>query len=230
MRTGTTVAHNPRTVRHPVTNKSLVQEPNLVQDVVKSIPLLTKFVQNGDLEAALVLLPESSRLSSPHSWTTSAQPLSDLRRRVADSEAILADDAGPAGGAPHAFAAPTRKTIPSCFQSYNSCVAATGNCTGHGLCLDKYENDTTSRAVCFSCACLATVDHRPGKDGVGAGRSTTHWGGNMCQKIDVSTPFWLIAGFTVVIVGAVSFAIGLLFSVGEEKLPGVIGAGVSRSK
>lgn len=52
----------------------------------------------------------------------------------------------------------------------------------------------------------------------------------MCQKEDVSVQFWLIAGFTVTIVGAVTFAIGLLFSVGEEQLPGVIGAGVSRSK
>jgi len=52
----------------------------------------------------------------------------------------------------------------------------------------------------------------------------------MCQKEDISTQFWLIAGFTITIIGAVTFAIGLLFSVGEEKLPGVIGAGVSRSK
>ncbi len=43
-------------------------------------------------------------------------------------------------------------------------------------------------------------------------------------------PFWLIVGFTVTIIGAISFAIGLLFSVGEERLPGVIGAGVSKSK
>jgi hypothetical protein len=40
----------------------------------------------------------------------------------------------------------------------------------------------------------------------------------------------MLAGFTITIVGAVSFAISMLFSVGEETLPGVIGAGVSRSK
>jgi 1,4-dihydroxy-2-naphthoate octaprenyltransferase len=52
----------------------------------------------------------------------------------------------------------------------------------------------------------------------------------MCQKEDISVQFWLIAGFTIMIVGVTAFAIGLLYSVGEETLPGVIGAGVSRSK
>ena len=50
----------------------------------------------------------------------------------------------------------------------------------------------------------------------------------MCQKEDVSVQFWLIAGSTIALVGAVTFAIGLLFSVGEEKMPGVLGAGVVR--
>jgi 1,4-dihydroxy-2-naphthoate octaprenyltransferase len=46
----------------------------------------------------------------------------------------------------------------------------------------------------------------------------------------VSVPFWLFFGFTVIMVGILSMSIGLLYSIGEEKLPGVIGAGVSRSK
>lgn len=71
---------------------------------------------------------------------------------------------------------------------------------------------------------------QPAEGQLAKGRKTIHWGGNMCQKEDISVPFWLIVGFTVTIIGAITFAIGLLFSVGEEKLPGVIGAGVSRSK
>lgn len=59
------------------------------------------------------------------------------------------------------------------------------------------------------------------------GNRTIHWGGAACQKKDISGPFWLIVGFTVVMIGLVSWAIGMLFSIGEEKLPGVIGAGVS---
>jgi hypothetical protein len=77
--------------------------------------------------------------------------------------------------------------------------------------------------------CKASIVEHP-SSGPTQGRKTVHWGGNMCQKEDISVQFWLIAGFTVMIVGVVTFAIGLLYSVGEETLPGVIGAGVSRSK
>lgn len=124
-------------------------------------------------------------------------------------------------------------SIPACFQSFNSCDTATNSCSGHGKCVDKYAinnggiaSPNAAKGSCFVCHCLSTLN-RPEDEG---GLSTTQWAGNMCQKIDVSVPFWLITGFTVAIVGAVAFAIGLLFSVGEEKLPGVIGAGVSRSK
>lgn len=40
-------------------------------------------------------------------------------------------------------------------------------------------------------------------------------------------PFWLLAGFSVVLVAAVSWGVGLLWSIGEEELPSVIGAGVA---
>lgn len=71
---------------------------------------------------------------------------------------------------------------------------------------------------------------RDGSEPGAIGEKTIRWGGNMCQKKDVSIPFWLLTGFTIAIVGMITFAIGLLYSVGEEQLPGVIGAGVSRSK
>ena len=40
-------------------------------------------------------------------------------------------------------------------------------------------------------------------------------------------PFFLIAGTTIAIVALVSWGIGLLFSIGQEDLPSVIGAGVA---
>jgi hypothetical protein len=140
--------------------------------------------------------------------------------------------------------APARrpKSIPQCFATLSACMAQTNSCSGHGECVNKYAvgggNSSTAAgggaapaASCFVCACKASVVE--GGDSSAArtqGRRTVHWGGNMCQKEDVSVQFWLFAGFTVAAVGAVSFAIGLLFGVGEEPLPGVIGAGVSRSK
>ena len=39
--------------------------------------------------------------------------------------------------------------------------------------------------------------------------------------------FWLIALFSVGMVGLVSFAIGQIMTMGGEELPSVIGAGVS---
>lgn len=114
--------------------------------------------------------------------------------------------------------------IPACFASKDSCQSTTSNCSGHGECRNKYakrdgsDDDTNA---CFTCHCLAT------KSDAG---SVTHWAGATCGKVDVSMQFWLFAGFTIAMLGIVYFAISLLFNVGEEKLPGVIGAGVSRSR
>lgn len=130
-----------------------------------------------------------------------------------------------------AFVADTPAQINlGCFTSFNSCVSATNNCTGHGACIDKYaastSNGQSGDRQCFVCACGITKSNpdKPDED------LHTHWGGAYCQKIDVSSPFWLLAGTTLLLVGVVTGSIVLLFNVGEEKLPGVIGAGVSRSK
>lgn len=40
-------------------------------------------------------------------------------------------------------------------------------------------------------------------------------------------PFWLLAGISIAMVATVSWGIGLLFSIGQEDLPSVIGAGVA---
>lgn len=118
--------------------------------------------------------------------------------------------------------------IPACFQSLNGCETRTNNCSGgHGICIDRYANDTKAKNPCFACHCMSTVV-LDGTEPGAVGEKTTKWAGGMCQKEDVSVPFWLLAGFTMGIAGVLSIAVGLLFSVGEEKLPGVIGAGVSR--
>lgn len=113
--------------------------------------------------------------------------------------------------------------IPACHSSYESCVAATHNCTGRGTCYKKYSTTGgTNPRDCFACGCVATVRENPS-----GSKKTTTWGGPACQKKDISMPFLLIAGFTVVMVATVSWGIGLLFSIGQETLPSVIGAGVA---
>jgi len=192
----------------------------------------------------LVLLPESSRAAPIAHWTSKPRIFA---RRAAGSESVITEEASvakvesAAAGLPvdtHDFV-PLKTKIPACFQSANSCMTQTRNCSGHGRCVNKYvplpdpdnekraDDDGEGPAVCFFCHCASTLD-RP--EGEGIGISTTHWAGNMCQKRDISAPFWMITIFSVSIIGALTFAIGMLFSVGEEKLPGVIGAGVSKAK
>ena len=210
--------------------------PEFALFVEDGLPTYIKAAKRGDAELTLVLVPESSRNSKLSHWTSNAP--SQVRRRQSGesvltegdvekpkTEATTSNNEGVAF--PWATADP-KATIPSCFQSYNSCVAATANCSSHGVCADKYAipGQGSGETVCFHCECKSTYKY-PDR---GENSPTIHWGGNTCQKIDVSSPFWLITGLTIVLVGVVSMCIGMLFSVGEEKLPGVIGAGVSRSK
>ena len=113
--------------------------------------------------------------------------------------------------------------LPACFSSLSSCNEQTRNCTSHGSCSLKYTDSSQKPAKpCYACQCSAT------KQTNGDGKEkTTHWGGPACQKKDVSVEFWLIALFSVGLVGLVSFAVGQVWSMGDEELPSVIGAGVS---
>ncbi|KAL1850799.1 hypothetical protein Plec18170_006633 [Paecilomyces lecythidis] len=112
--------------------------------------------------------------------------------------------------------------MPVCYLSESACVESTNNCSGHGQCYRKYgSKDESSRGDCYACKCVETKEKN--KDG---SVRTVQWGGPACQKKDVSTPFFLLAGITVGIVFAVASGIGMLFSVGQQELPSVIGAGV----
>lgn len=122
-----------------------------------------------------------------------------------------------------------RGFVPVCHGTLEACQAATGNCTGHGTCQKKYsfsasnaEDGKGKTKDCFACQCSPSV-LRDSDTRV----TTVHWGGNACQKQDISMPFFLLAGISIFIVAAVSWGIGLLFSVGQEQLPSVIGAGVA---
>jgi Domain of unknown function (DUF3844) len=191
----------------------------------RELPNLARLAASGEMETMLVFIPESTRRSSINSWSTK---LIDLKpRQLAEEVMAEPDDVEPIPTTPASkrpvFPGAAAGSIPACFQSFNSCATTTKNCSGHGVCEDKYlRNDgTTPGAPCFYCKCQGTVSESG---------SYTHWAGPICSKVDVSVPFWLFTSFTIVMIGVLAFAIGLLFGVGEEKLPGVIGAGVSKSK
>ena len=106
--------------------------------------------------------------------------------------------------------------LPVCYLSLESCIAATNNCSGHGTAYKKSGGEID----CFACKCSKTqLTDDEGRV------KTVYWGGPACQKKDISVPFFLLAGLTIVLVAAVTWSVGLLFSIGEEELPSVIGAG-----
>jgi hypothetical protein len=117
-------------------------------------------------------------------------------------------------------------SLPFRYSSLASCQRTTGNCTGHGHCKVVYsetrENDR--RDDYYGCVCDIPQIERY-KDG--SVRTTTRFGGAACQKIDVSVPFWILLSATVFLLLVVSMGIGMLYSIGDEELPSVIGAGVT---
>ncbi|KAF2859070.1 hypothetical protein K470DRAFT_259239 [Piedraia hortae CBS 480.64] len=140
-------------------------------------------------------------------WGTYDMPrLHDgLRKRKRDQDP-LAPAATGSSSAPHK--GPSHGSL--CFASIEACEKDTGSCSGHGNCIQ-------SAPGCFACKCAAKKD----------GKRTTYWAGTKCDKVDVSVQFWLIALFTVGLIGVISFAIGEVYALGNEKLPSVIGAGVA---
>lgn len=182
----------------------------------------------------VVLIPKFAKANnSPSPYGTYEVPILNQnvhRRREAEEPIVNTASSFVVPGAAYspseANASKLPKVVPMCYASMDSCVSSTNNCSGHGACYQKHAgSDGGSEAAkpCFACGCVSTRDSANGS-------TVTHWGGGACSKIDISTPFWLLAGLTVILVSVVGWAIGLLFSIGEEKLPGVIGAGVSGAK
>lgn len=108
--------------------------------------------------------------------------------------------------------------LPVCHPSLQSCITTTNNCSGHGTPYKK----SGGAIDCFACKCSKTVL----TDNEGRVK-TVYWGGPACQKKDISVPFFLLAGLSIALVGAVTWGIGLMASIGQEDLPSVIGAGVT---
>ncbi|EGX95456.1 hypothetical protein CCM_00110 [Cordyceps militaris CM01] len=204
---------------------NVAEKPESMKSILEALRSIPKLAEAGKVEATVVLLPGTGNDAKP-SWSDKPQ---ELRRRQAEQVISSNHKAAPVSlvhPVASSSTSPTpKKPIPACFSSSESCVEGTNNCTGgHGSCVNKYgavPENPKEGDVCFVCHCKSTANKNSGP---------THWGGPTCAKQDVSVPFWLFFGFTVIIVGVVWMAISLLYSVGEEKLPGVIGAGVSRAK
>ncbi|KAL8710894.1 MAG: hypothetical protein Q9225_007218 [Loekoesia sp. 1 TL-2023] len=188
-------------------------------------------------ETTIVLMPPSSQ-KSKHTSTSPygnyAMPESQhLRAREVQSEALLtAPSAAQTSLASHrhstpqtlkASSVPRPGILPVCHSSLDKLLDATNNCSGHGLPYLKHNGTSEKNPDCYACKCRKTVIDRGDSKGV----KTVEWAGPACSKKDLSMPFWLLAGISIAMVATVSWGVGLLFSIGQEELPSVIGAGVA---
>lgn len=172
------------------------------------------------MQTTLLLIPAVNGHSGSKQKSSQQE---ELRRRQAERvlnhKAAHVEETSPA---PNNILRAPSKAIPACFDSLDSCVTSTGNCSHQGQCLNKYASAAAGGSACFACHCLSTRTSEGG--------AVTHWAGPTCAKKDISVSFWLFAGFTLLMLGILSLSVTMLYSVGDEKLPGVIGAGVSKSK
>ncbi|CCD44045.1 hypothetical protein ACHAO1_008914 [Botrytis cinerea] len=176
---------------------------------------LTKFASKAEMNVIVVLMPESRRGSGSYgSYTKPSQKKLSSRQQFEEPMAEFVDhqvQEAPTSNSSRNNNTVIKTTLPVCHASLDSCISSTNNCSSMGACYKKY---TSQSGDCFACMC-----------GVDSGR-----GGSACQKQDISGPFWLIFISSSVLVGLVAWGIGMLYSIGDEKLPGVIGAGVSSGK
>lgn len=191
---------------------------------VKSQDSLFSAIEKGDIEATFLLMtPGQTNRFKKETWGSYSLPASgsDLRKRQQElpmSDVVSSSSSAPSG--PQPTSTPVRGLPPLCYNTLESCTTSTQDCSGHGKCVRRFHPaEGESGASCFSCKCY-------GPDSIDKTRKG-HWGGAACQKQDISAQFWIIAGFSALLIGIVSYAIGMMFSIGSEKLPGVIGAGVA---
>ncbi|KAF9257958.1 hypothetical protein L218DRAFT_1080654 [Marasmius fiardii PR-910] len=100
-------------------------------------------------------------------------------------------------------------SVSTCFTSVDICNNATSTCSGHGECVRA----TKIGKTCFVCACTPT------KTGTGDQVKTEKWAGESCERKDVSGPFVLLAGTTVVMILLAVGSVSFLYSVGQQSLP-----------
>ncbi|KAG8948161.1 hypothetical protein FRC04_009960 [Tulasnella sp. 424] len=102
----------------------------------------------------------------------------------------------------------------TCFKSNETCTDKTSGCSGHGSCNPV----TIAGKTCYTCSCAVTKNDK--------GRRQW-WAGQACERLDMSTPFTLLAGTALALIVLVVFSVGLLQAVGSEQLPNTLTAAAS---
>jgi hypothetical protein len=243
----TPISETPGNTLKPIANRRYLQHIKMKWDM-DNIKLLEKTIadtyslaQERKLSISIMLTPSASKSSKPSTHPFGLTKRTANAARAPQEQPLISKQKSvskPASASVPAASSTATATkvllgaIPTCFASLSACERNTNNCTSHGSCILKWSTETTneggsiSKQDCFGCACTKP-DVRTNKDGT---KKTTNYGGGACHKVDIVFPFWLLAGSTVFLMGIVGWALGLLYEMGGQELPSVIGAGVSGPK
>jgi len=186
------------------------------------VRILKHLAATENVESTLLLLP--SKLSEPtespknvHQHQARSAQASEEEEPLDLPSSMPSLDTQAASNATKNFTLPS--AVPACFSSQESCENTTNFCSGHGSCYKAH-------AKCYKCRCGSTLA-RVNEDGT---KKTVQWGGAACEKKDISMPFILFATFGVAIAGLIAGSIGMLYNMGSQELPSVLGAGVAGPK
>ena len=208
-------AYNQATFALKAAFQNLSRLPNTVELTIVLIPppsSKTKHTDYGIYENPSTLHARQFQPEEPLSAPSEPSPSNPSPKSPANNPHTLAKNST-------LFKGPLRV----CHPNLEAAQLATNNCSSHGTVYKKFATPEDDVADCYACKCNKTII----TNDEGKTIKTIFWGGPACQKKDVSVPFFLLAGFTIAMLGAVSWGIGLLFSIGQEELPSVIGAGVA---
>lgn len=202
-------------------------------DVAGILSVLRTLSSESQLETTAVLLPSGYHYErhSKNDTTTHDSHHASIHHHLQTSPSSPERSRRSPNDDPPQTAPRNLSTLmPICHASNSSCNDATKHCSGHGFCYKRHsansKGDSESGGDCYACKCNRTVI-RTNDDGT---VKTVQWGGPACQKKDVSMPFWLLGGFTVLFAGIIAAGIGMMYSIGQEELPSVLSAGVSAPK
>ncbi|RKF78013.1 putative endoplasmic reticulum membrane protein [Golovinomyces cichoracearum] len=227
----------PNEVHRPLSSNIIYldfhNDTDVLDQLINAQSKILSVAKQRKMNTALFLIQEVNPTAA-NKISSSEQNEKILASRKATEEPMITDLSVLSSPLKQVFASsPSNKTykgpLQLCYKSLDSCIRSTRNCSGHGECSSKHK-DNNEKGACFSCTCSATNETITWAKGTRKGWTINYWGGSACHKQDISSAFWLITIFTIVITGVVGWGITMLYSIGEEKLPGVIGAGVSNSK
>ncbi|KAJ6594483.1 hypothetical protein B0H19DRAFT_1095723 [Mycena capillaripes] len=111
-------------------------------------------------------------------------------------------------------------SVSTCHTTLDACSNATSSCSGRGECAGA----TKSGRTCFVCSCGTT------RTGEGNQVKTETWVGESCERKDISGPFVLLTGTTIVLLLVIAGSVSLLYTVGNVELPSVLLGGAVNAK